>query len=143
MTEFLTIEQIVNANDLNSKVVPVPEWGGSVKIQELTKAKQDEVRQMALIDGEVNDVLLECGIVAAAIVEPAMTGDHVAILQQKNADVVDRIMHEVFMLNAMDKEAIARARDEFPEESGEVADALPGGEAGDDGAEAPSGDDDV
>jgi hypothetical protein len=134
MNAILTIDQIMNADDLRSKVLDVPEWGGSIKISQITKAKQNEIRLSATIDGEIDDLLLECGIVAAAIVEPELSLDHVAMLQQKNADVVDTIMHEVFLLNAMDKEAIARARDEFQDESGEVDGVLPGGETGDDGA---------
>lgn len=39
---MLTKEQIVNAKDIKSEVVPVPEWDGEVLVQGLTLEEKDE-----------------------------------------------------------------------------------------------------
>ena len=137
---ILTIDQIMNSDDLPSKVIPVPAWGGDLKIRQLTKAQQHQIRATAMVEGEVDDHQLEMGILVAAIVEPEMTRDHMVMLANKNADVIDEILAEVFTLSALDKEAIARARDEFPEGQDEVDGASPSDEAGDDGETAQAGD---
>lgn len=140
MDAMLTIDQIMNADDLPTKVVPVPAWGGAVKIRMLTKAQQYQVRKTAIVDGEFNDQQMEMGLLVESIIEPQMSRDHMQMLANKNADVVDEILAEVFSLSAMDKEAVANARDEFPGGSDEVDGVSPGGEAGDDSPEAAAGD---
>jgi hypothetical protein len=47
MSEFLTIDQILAANDLPSEVVEVPEWGGKVKVQGLSRASYDAIAKAA------------------------------------------------------------------------------------------------
>lgn len=141
MTAMLTIDQIMNADDLPTKVVEVPAWGGSIKIRMLTKAQQYTVRKSAIVDGEFNDQAMEMGLLVESIVEPELTREHMTMLASKNADVVDDVLAEVFSLSAMDKEAVAEARAEFQDGQDEVDGVSPGGEAGDDGAEAPDGDD--
>lgn len=141
MNAMLTIDQIMNADDLPTKVIPVEAWGGSIKIRMLTKAQQYQVRKTAIVDGEFNDQQMEMGLLVESIVEPEMTREHMEMLANKNADVVDEILAEVFSLSAMDKEAIAEAQAEFPDGQDEVDGVSPGGEAGDDGAQAPDGDD--
>ena len=41
MAELLTRAQILEAEDLGSEVVPVPEWGGSVLVRGLTGRERD------------------------------------------------------------------------------------------------------
>ena len=36
---LLTREDILNYNDIKTEIVPVPEWGGEVKVKGLTAAK--------------------------------------------------------------------------------------------------------
>lgn len=140
MSNILSLEQIMNADDLPSKIVEVPAWGGSIRIKQLTKAQQHEIRTTAVVDGVLNDQMLEMGILVASIVEPNLTREHMEMLANKNADVIDEVLAEVFTLSALDKEAISRAREEFPDGQGEV-DGVPSGEVtGDDGAEAEAGD---
>ncbi len=42
MTQLLTRDQILSADDLKSEVVSVPEWGGSVRVKTLTGSQRDE-----------------------------------------------------------------------------------------------------
>lgn len=138
---MLTLEDIQNTDDLPTKLIPVPAWGGQLKIRMLTKSEQQLARNNAIADGVLDEMKLELGIVAIAIVEPNLSLEHIQILCNKNADVVDEILAEVFMLSAIDKKAVSRARDEFQEGLREVDGVSPGGEAAHDSATNAPGDD--
>lgn len=130
--KLLTIEDIANADDLQTKIVDVPAWGGSVEVRELTKQAQIECRQIATDEEGVLDVdKLELSLLCFAITKPALTKDHIEILKTKNSHVVDEILEHVYSLNSMDKEAIANTRAEFREEPGFVDGAEDSGNVGD------------
>lgn len=132
MSNILTIDQIVNADDLQTKIVDVPAWGGSVKVRELTKQAQIQCRNMATNDEGVLDVdKLELALLCFAIIEPALTAEHIEILKTKNSHVIDEILDNVYNLNSMDKEAIAKTRAEFREEPGQLDGVKDIGNAGD------------
>ena len=130
---ILSIEQIAQADDLPTKLVEVPEWGGEVKIRSLTKQQQADVRSKAIVDemGTIDDTKLELGILIEAIMEPKLTYDHLNLLRSKNADVVDRILGEVFILNALDKGAIDRKVETFQDELAGVDGDAPREDVGD------------
>lgn len=117
---ILTIEQITNVDDLPRKTINVPAWGGEIIVRMMTKAQQHGVRMSAIHDGALNEEELEIGILVEAIVDPPMTREHIEVLRNKNAEVIDEILAEVFQMSAMDKEAVARARDDFQEGSAPV-----------------------
>lgn len=140
----LTIEGIANVDDLPTKVIPVPAWGGSVTIKMLTKSQQHTIRVAARDDktGMIDEQELELGILVASVIQPDLQMEHIPILLQKNGDVVDELLNEVFSMSAIDKKAVGKAAAEFQDGPGEVDGVLPGGEAGDDGEATEAGDDD-
>ncbi|MFJ6659715.1 hypothetical protein ACIQNG_25680 [Streptomyces sp. NPDC091377] len=42
MTQYLSAEQILDADDLRYEDVPVPEWGGTVRVRELSGTERDK-----------------------------------------------------------------------------------------------------
>lgn len=42
MTTYLTGEEILNSDDLQCEDVPVPEWGGTVRVRELPGTERDK-----------------------------------------------------------------------------------------------------
>ena len=42
MTQYLSADQILGADDLKYEDVPVPEWGGTVRVRELTGTERDK-----------------------------------------------------------------------------------------------------
>jgi hypothetical protein len=43
MTTYLSADQILGAEDLGFEDVPVPEWGGTVRVRELTGTERDKM----------------------------------------------------------------------------------------------------
>lgn len=130
---ILSVEQIAAADDLPRKVVEVPQWGGNVCIQGLTKQQQLDIRRRAETDGVVNEYLVELELLAESIVEPNLTATHIDMLRNKSADALDVILNEIYVLSSLDEEAVARKRVEFQEESESVDGTLHSEDAENDG----------
>lgn len=102
MSEFLTIDQILAADDLPSEVVDVPEWGGKVKVQGLSRASYDAIAKAAEVtvpptgpgqqagtrrdDDKFSDLLF-----LACVVEPKFTEDHIPALRGKSMAALNRV----------------------------------------------------
>ena len=81
----LTAEQILEADDLKTQEVDVPEWGGKVVVRPLKKGEWDKAEAMTN-EVEGNNYLLLCGLV-----EPELSKEQVEKLAEKNLLAVQRI----------------------------------------------------
>lgn len=110
MAEFLTIEEILAAQDLQEETVDVPEWGGAVKVRSLTKAQQQHARQRSVSkDKVVDQEKLELSLIVAGMIEPRVTMEQARALCQKLAGVVDRILLRIIRLSDMNIDASVSA----------------------------------
>lgn len=98
---ILSIEDILSKDDLEERVVEVPEWGGSVRIKAFTKARQQEMRKRATIKGEIDTDRLEMFLFIEGVVEPRFTADHYEQLRGKNAGAVDKVLQEIARLSGV------------------------------------------
>lgn len=106
MAEFLTIDEILAANDLPTEVVEVPEWGGSIKVQGLSRAAYDAIAKAAEVavpatgpgqvagskrdDDKFSDLLfLNC------VIEPKFTEDHIPALRGKSLGALNRVYQAI------------------------------------------------
>lgn len=118
MSEFLTLDAILAAPDCPEKVVPVPAWGGLVKVKGITKAKQKELNKAATVmvpgaDGKaekkVDEEKLDLLLLAAGLVAPAITFEQAAQFAEKSAGAVDTVLKAILTLSGMTKEAVEEA----------------------------------
>jgi hypothetical protein len=106
---LLTKDQIWAANDLKTIEVPVPEWGGSVRIKTLTGAERDqyEADSYKRVKGrqEANLANLRARLVAMVVVDendqPMFTRADVMKLGQKSASALERVFNAAADLNGM------------------------------------------
>ncbi len=113
-TKILTADEILAAPDLEERIVEVPEWGGAVRIRELTKAAQQQMRRKATgPDGQVDADRLELLMLAACIVEPQFSEEQVERLKEKSASAVDRVLQAVLDLAGLSPEAVKQAQKSF------------------------------
>ncbi len=99
MTTYLTIEQIAAAVDLPEEDVPVPEWGGTVRVRGLTKGEQQQIRREARINGEIDMQLIELLMVQYGCVEPKLDSGGVELLRSKSAVAVERVVQAIARAN--------------------------------------------
>ncbi len=135
---ILSIDAILVADDLPEKVVPVPAWGGSVRLKALSHGQMVDAQKYATgPDGEIDAAEYDMQILALALVDPSVTREQLGQLRQKNHSVVRGLILEAVTLCFADPE---KAAARFPE--GAVEDVrVPAGEGPrDDGDAAAEGD---
>ncbi|MFH0980647.1 MAG: hypothetical protein V2A79_03800 [Planctomycetota bacterium] len=113
MTEYLTVEQIAAAVDLPEEDVPVPEWGGTIRVRGLTKGEQQQIRREARIDGEIDTQLVELLMVQYGCVEPRLDGGAVELLRSKSAVAVERLIQAIARANVATPEVFEETKRRF------------------------------
>jgi hypothetical protein len=104
--QFLTVDAILSAADLPSEVVQVPEWGGAVKVQGLSRAAYDAIAKAAEVtvpatgpgqvagtkrdDDKFSDLLF-----LACVVEPQFTDEHIPALRGKSLGALNRVYQAI------------------------------------------------
>lgn len=113
--DFLTKDQILNANDVEERIVDVTEWGGKVLVRGLTGVQRDAFEK-SCIEGkgknrEVNVINARAKLVAMAIVdpktkEPMFTQKDVEALGKKSAKAINRVYEVATELSGIGEEEI-------------------------------------
>jgi hypothetical protein len=113
MTEFLTAEQILDADDRPTETVDVPEWHGKVLVRGMDGHGRDEYfAAMAVQQGKrvVQDVsnasakLCSRCIVNPDTLEPAFTQQQVDALGRKSAAALERVGQVAARLSGLSEE---------------------------------------
>lgn len=114
--KMLSKQEIIDAKDRPSEVVPVPEWGGAVRVGTMS-AKQRDAYQMSLVPAEEGQKPDLTNITARLLVmciigedgEPLFTLQDVEALGAKSAAAFERIDAAARRLNGLHKGAVEDA----------------------------------
>lgn len=90
--KLLTVDDILNACDIEAKDVYVPQWGGIVKVKPFTKHQQQHARKKAMVGGEFDSDRFEMILFTEGVVEPKFTEEQIEALSQKNAAAMDAVI---------------------------------------------------
>lgn len=127
---LLNRNQILEAKDIKTKVIPVPEWGGDIMIKQLSAKEYNDItmnmvniRKMAAkqlsskknADENLEDAINEIAIKNQKILliiksvidenmKPLFTEADLELLYQKNTNVIDRIIAEIEEFNSVSTE---------------------------------------
>lgn len=127
---LLTREQILEAKDIQTKEIEVPEWGGKLRIKQLSAKEYNDItmnmvniRKMAAkqlsskknADENLEDAINENAIknqkillIVKSVVDenmkPLFTEADMELLYQKNTNVIDRVISEIENFNAVSTE---------------------------------------
>lgn len=108
----LSKEQILGADDKETRVVKVPEWGGEVIVRALTSTERDSYESL-FVDAEDDPTSLHnvrAELVARTVVdedgERLFTDAEAAELAQKNAKATNRIFEVARELSGITEEAV-------------------------------------
>lgn len=111
---LLTRDDILGVTDLRYENVPVPEWGGSVRVRGLRASERDEYEasmvQQRGKDVSVNIKNIRAGLVARVCVnekgERLFTEGDIALLGQKSAAALERVYEVAARLSTIDQTAV-------------------------------------
>jgi len=103
----LSKEQIIAVKDIKTKVVDVPEWGGSVIIREMSGKVREEfemfVQERRSADDSLNLRGMRTLVLSQTLVDEEgnalFTKDDMSMLGEKNAAVIDRLFTVAMELN--------------------------------------------
>lgn len=106
-------------DDIVEAVLPVPEWGCSVRVRSLTAAQEAQVKQKGLeFRGETTKVWfaeMELAQFQASVVEPKFRLDDARKLQHSSSKGWQRIVAWIDKQSSLDKKEVAAMKDDFPE----------------------------
>ena len=114
MTKLLNREAILKANDLPTRDVSVPEWGGTVRVRSLTAADREQIETAFVDANEAGEALNgRARYAAAAIIgddgAALFTVDDVNALAMKSAAALDRVHKAVADLNRLGEDGVEAA----------------------------------
>lgn len=121
---FVTPDQILSSQDLKTEVVEVPEWGGSVTVQELDAQARDSYEaslRSIRRDGSVVPVQdnIRAKLVVRCLVNPdgsrMFSDEQTDDLGRKSATIVDRLFDVAARLSGLEDEDVkAEGKDSEP-----------------------------
>lgn len=117
-------EKILAAEDIQSEMVEVPEWGCTIEVRGMNGADRSRILEAAASseDGKIGIGSMYVETVIASAYDPD-TGERVFsqadrdVLMSKSASAIDRIATVGMRLSAMDAKAADDAKVTFLEES--------------------------
>jgi len=115
---LLTREVILSADDIGFKIVPVPEWGGDVRLKTLRGDQIDAYQQSRLKkDGGVDIKRSKAQLVAMASVDEKgqriFTPEDVERLAQKSNIALERVAKVVADMSGLKPESLDAAGEGF------------------------------
>lgn len=110
----LSRDAILQASDIRTKLVHVPEWGGSVLVRGLTGRERDAF-ELAVTDMKTGGPKVGASVRARLVVLGAVeengtrlfSDDDVAALGKKSAAALERVFDEIRHLSGMTDEDLA------------------------------------
>ena len=131
MSNLLSKDQILSADDLQTKDVYVKPWGGCVRIRTMTAHERDQFEQQILTNKggkkeRMDDI--RATLASLAVVDEdgkrLFTDKDVKALSKKSAAAMDQIFGEAQELNAVrdqDVEELAKNSEETPDDNSDGA----------------------
>ena len=120
---ILSREQILQAKDLVTEVVEVPEWSGSVLVKSLTGAERDQY-EAAIVeqkgrDTKVNMRNARARLVALSVVDEEgkrlFSPNDVSLLGTKSAAALQRVFNVSMRLSGISAEDVRELTEELEE----------------------------
>jgi hypothetical protein len=111
---FLSIDEVLGAQDRPTRNVEMPEWGGTVEVQALSLGAFQDAQEAATVNGEVDEPRLAVELIVRGVVQPQLTPEHAAALKDKSISAVMRLMLQIAELSGVTEEALKKAERQFP-----------------------------
>ena len=118
--KILSREEILAAKDIKTEIVPVPEWGGAVRIKALDGKERDDYEESVMTKGKKGamDIIsrrLRVKLLAVSIVDEKgvrmFTEDDVELLAGKSAAAIDRVFKVAQRLSGLGEDQVVEAQE--------------------------------
>lgn len=109
---ILSHDQVMAAKDLREETLPVPEWGGELRLRGLSMLQLSDINQMSTREGEVDPLRATILTFIHGVVEPVFTLNDYDDLKKKSG-VVGRVANRITQLSGVTTAAIEAAAKNF------------------------------
>ncbi|MCL1126708.1 hypothetical protein [Shewanella surugensis] len=110
---LLSRESILKKADLSYENVDVPEWGGTVRVQELSGKQREEYELSMLVDGEYQSTDFKIKLLSRSLVDEGgdllFNSDDIEKLSGKSSIVVNRLFDVANKLSHISVETLEEA----------------------------------
>lgn len=108
---ILSKEDILKAEDVKTKTINMPEWGGEVILSTLSGFARDRYEASILgKNGNINSVNIRAKLVAACLVDEAgkllFSESDIVKLGNKSSNALDRIFQEAMSFNSIGEKEV-------------------------------------
>lgn len=119
---LLTAADILDADDIRSEYVEVPEWGGTVKVTGLTGEQRNKVGTLMRAEAKKTNeddalAFFQMRIAAASMIDEEgkrlFSQNDVAKLAKKSAVAIQRVYDAAARLSGIGEEAIEEAKEDL------------------------------
>ena len=83
MSAIVTLQALMALPEHETKAVPVPEWGGDIRIKVLEMADLAVMRERCNVGGKFDSLLFDVLLLHYCIAEPALSEDDVKALRAR------------------------------------------------------------
>lgn len=136
--KILTVEEVLTAQDIEEKIVPVPQWGGAVVIRGLTQKQSAGLRRQAQRQNpvtkqlEMDNEVLEQLLFIEGVVQPKFSITDYGKLQDKSMAAMTLVLKAVMEISGFGGDAVAEATKSPLERTDDALRVYAGEDAGDD-----------
>jgi len=99
MSDYLSREEILTADDLGEEDVDCPEWGGKVRIRGMSEAKRQHISKTATINGEIDSEKLARLLFIHGVINPEFDDSDYEALGKKSSAALQRVVVSVLKIN--------------------------------------------
>jgi hypothetical protein len=136
--KILTADEIWAAKDIEERTVPVPQWGGAVRIRTLSQKQSAELRRKAqrinpaTKQSELDNEALEQMLFIEGVIEPKFSITDYGRLSEKSMSAMTTVLRAIMDASGFSSESVSEAT-KSPTERSLIAVRVHAGEdAGDD-----------
>jgi len=116
----VSAEELLGKATLREEYIDVPEWGGRIKVRELSMGAYQDVQEKSTdTRGLLDESKLQAYLVIAGIAEPDLGDDAYEWVRGQSMRAVNRVLERVMALSGIGSTAIEDAEAMFPEASGD------------------------
>lgn len=113
---ILNKDQIFAAQDLQVSYIDIPEWGGQIKVKEMSAADRIEFEKQQSSDLKPSEMIVR--LVLMTCVDDnnqrIFSNDDLQALEQKSPSILLKIFNESMKINILNSEKIEEKAENFP-----------------------------
>lgn len=96
---ILTVEEILEANDLPEETLSIPEWGGEVVVRGLSRGEAWAAREEGRRDGDFDMLAFELNVFLHGVVNPKFSKKHFGQLKCKSQAAMERVTNKILAMS--------------------------------------------